>query len=286
MSIGTILLDWLGWVGELAASGAIVIASLAAALVLLLVLRRMWRWAALWSIAAIATGGLYFFSIVDALPMTDAGAHPLRVVTANVYGANHNFTNIVDWASAGEADLLVFEEVSGSAQDALAPLEDVYPYSHRQLGFYIFSRYAISSVERLHLVDGAQDELRFQLAAPGGPVTVIAVHFISPKSFVDLEIRNTQLENLAALAREINGDLIVLGDLNTSTSSPAFLRLLHDGQLSHPQVPIYFGTWPTAFPVIQIDHVLVGGDLAYRSVESLELPGSDHQALAVEILRD
>ena len=120
-----------------------------------------------------------------------------------------------------------------------------------------------------------QDEPRIGLAAvvqtPSGVITVATTHL----SFVPVW-NGVQLRKLCARLAQLPGPRILLGDLNMP---PPFPRAL-SGWRSLAKVK----TYPANDPKIQLDHVLASGDVGpVRSVDTPELPLSDHRALVITL---
>ncbi len=281
------MVEWLGWLFEAASSLAPLLATIGVLAVFLRVFQRQWRWAALWSLLSVGFGLLWFVGIGDALPLRGDRAPVLTVVTANLYGYNAKFDAVFDWARMSNADLLVFQEVTSAWGHALDPLNQSYLSTASTTGIRVYSRHPISNRETIALIQGGSDALQFDVQVPGGPITVVAAHLVSPTTAENLAIRNRQLGALARHMRDLEGEAILVGDLNTAVTTLNFAALLDQGRLSHPQTPVFFGTWPTFVPLglFQIDHVLVRGGLGYSAVGTEEVPGSDHYALRVEIVR-
>ncbi len=287
MTIGALMLEWLGWMFELCASLAPYIATIGVLFILMRILQRKWRWALVWTFIAGSFGILWFLGIADAVPLRSDGAHPLTVMTANLYGRNTDYAEGYAWAQASDADVLVFQEVSTGWGQALEPLNQDYIATLGGQGVRAYARYPIVDRAVVPLAQGGVDALQFVLRAPGGDVTFVLVHLVSPATAEDLAIRNEQLAALARHMRSLDGDAVLVGDLNTAATTLRFVELLDQGRLSHPQVPMYFGTWPSDLPngLFQIDHILVKGHLGYASVGAEDIPGSDHYALRAELVR-
>ena len=122
-----------------------------------------------------------------------------------------------------------------------------------------------------------RDEPRVGLAAvvetPLGPVTVATTHL----SFVP-GWNGAQLRTLTAALGQLPSPRVLLGDLNMPPPLPALLTRWR----ALARTP----TYPAWRPRVQLDHVLASGDLPpVSSVETPELPVSDHRALLVA-LRD
>ncbi len=120
------------------------------------------------------------------------------------------------------------------------------------------------------------DEPRVAVSAvvvgPGGPFTVIGTHL----SFVPgFNVR--QLRQLVAWVDTKPGPRVLLGDLNMPGRSPAWVS----GWTQLARI----ATYPSWKPRVQFDHVLSDSirDSRVRAVESMRLPVSDHNALAVTL---
>lgn len=120
------------------------------------------------------------------------------------------------------------------------------------------------------------DEPRVAVSAvvvgANGPFTVIGTHL----SFVP-GFNVSQLRHLVDWARTKPGPRLLLGDLNMPGRLPAWLTGW--AQLAR------IATYPSWKPRVQFDHVLADGfdESHVRGIESLRLPVSDHNALAVTL---
>jgi endonuclease/exonuclease/phosphatase family metal-dependent hydrolase len=120
-----------------------------------------------------------------------------------------------------------------------------------------------------------QDEPRVGLAAvvetPLGVMTIATTHL----SFVPVW-NGVQLRTLCKELVRLPGPRVLLGDLNMPPPFPAVLSRWR----SLAKTP----TYPAPAPRVQLDHVLAHGALPpVRSVQTPELPVSDHRALVVEL---
>jgi endonuclease/exonuclease/phosphatase family metal-dependent hydrolase len=151
-------------------------------------------------------------------------------------------------------------------------------------GIAVVSRHPVSTWRRLRLpaaspfVAGRQlgpDEPRAALAAvvetPEGPLTVVGTH-LSPWP----RWNRVQLWELRRRLRAAPRPLALLGDLNVR--GPLAARTTGWRELVH--VP----TYPRARPFLQIDHVLVDGEVdAAAPARALDLGLSDHRAVVVDV---
>lgn len=118
----------------------------------------------------------------------------------------------------------------------------------------------------------SDEEPRGVIVARWRGVTLLVTHLSR-----DRRARADQIEALAARAAEIEGPLIVAGDLNTSLRHlrPLMARGLAGGRAA-PTIPV-------GWPRVQIDHILAGGGLRVRSVRSVRSRASDHRPLVAAI---
>ena len=168
--------------------------------------------------------------------------------------------------------------------------------SHYGVG--LVSRFPISDIEVMRfpaaplslplLVPGPKgatllkvaDEPRVAIIAtintPSGSITVATTHL----SFVP-GFNIKQLRQLSVRLKQIDGPVILLGDLNLPSRLPEFIS----GLDSLARI----ATYPVSKPRIQFDHILSRGlnqrqvSKARKSARSLALDVSDHCALSVEI---
>jgi endonuclease/exonuclease/phosphatase (EEP) superfamily protein YafD len=114
----------------------------------------------------------------------------------------------------------------------------------------------------------------------GVPVHVLATHPVSPLTPARAAQRDQALERLASLARDLDGPVVIIGDLNATPWSPRFQALvadveLVDSQLGHglqPSFPADRGSFGLA-----IDHVLHTQELTTEDRELGPAFGSDHR---------
>ena len=285
---------WL--LAEGSATLAIVLYAAAAVLLgaRLLVVRRWWTWVA----AGLALAGLaahcWWFApqVSGANPPPADGAQPLVVMTANIAQGDGDPIELVRIASDEHADLLVVEEITAAdlADMDRAGLGDLLPYRVGQPrsesdGTMVFSRTELGPAER---TDTWHDGWIVSL----GDLTVMAVH---PQAPTVPDLWSSDHAAVLAEAEDRRPDLLV-GDLNATTDH-APLRALADagyrdvGELANDG---WQPTWPDndrwallglAFPIAQIDHVLVGPRLAAIGMHTVAIPGSDHRAVVAEVAR-
>ncbi|MDQ3915251.1 MAG: endonuclease/exonuclease/phosphatase family protein [Actinomycetota bacterium] len=115
------------------------------------------------------------------------------------------------------------------------------------------------------------EEPRAAIVARWRDSTLIATHLSRSRA-----ARAAQIEALAALAREVDPPVVLMGDLNERRAGlgPLFGAGLSDGPRSRPR--LLSG---------RIDHVLAGRGLAVTSTSTFRSRASDHPALTADLER-
>ncbi|MBY4275902.1 endonuclease/exonuclease/phosphatase family protein [Rhodococcus fascians] len=244
--------------------------------------------------AAVAYASLY---VADAASQDEASgdAVRLRVMQANLMVGSADPSVVVGSARDNAVDVVTIQELTDASVLGLrdAGMEQLFPYSYLRAlptgggGAGIYSRTPLSDNREL---DGyGPVNLATSVDVPGSePVTLLAVHpgpaYVTPADIwtAELDTLRSDLEAVSAI-----GPVIVSGDFNTTYSHKKFRNLL-DAGYSDAAAQLGMGLIPT-YPtdkgtpaVVGIDHILTNSGHA-RSLERIDLPGSDHHGLIGEI---
>jgi endonuclease/exonuclease/phosphatase family metal-dependent hydrolase len=260
----------------------------------MLLRRRGVAWAAT---AAVAAVGLWLHCwwfapmVTGDRPAPAAGAEPLRVMTANLYGDAADGIGTVAVVAEQDVDVLVLQEITAAtlADMDRAGLADLLPHragrpAEGAEGTMVLAREPLGTAA---LLDTVWDGWRVQR----GDLTILGVHLISP---VDHSAWVGDHEVLLDAAVAADADLVV-GDLNATVDHAPMRRLEDAGFRSATELANdgFQPTWPAygfesvlGIPVphvVAIDHVLVGDRLTAISTHTVDLPGSDHRGLVAEV---
>jgi vancomycin resistance protein VanJ len=173
-------------------------------------------WAYLW-------GPLFLQRPQEPLP----GEQVLRVMTYNVLGFNLDTESVLSAIREADADVIGFKELNPTIAQAIRDrLGDEYPYQKLDAqpgvtGSGIISRYPFTPTGET-LADpewvGPPDVV--EVAVAGTSVTLVRFHSVSkPANFA---ARERQARLLADFAAAQEGPLILLGDLNASSTNNAY----------------------------------------------------------------
>ena len=212
---------------------------------------------------------------------------PLRVITANVYDSNRTPDKVLDFVRRHEGDIVILIDAKRERWNAvLADIGALYPHrasAARREGspIILFSRYPVLRHESVQPPGGERPYLEVDLAIDERVVTVLGVHPASPTLTdpSDSRKRNRSLNHIGRSIQDRDRPLIVAGDFNITPFSPHFRDLITaSGLRNAAQGQGWIPTWPREFwPIrVPIDHVLVRGAFAVRSLTRGPSIGSDH----------
>ncbi|KWX00566.1 hypothetical protein TH66_15455 [Carbonactinospora thermoautotrophica] len=223
------------------------------------------------------------------LPKKRASAYDLRVVSQNMLDGNPDPTGTARALKRANADVIAVQELTSATYRAAArQFDESYPYHERWGTLAVWSRYPIAGeAQPVDIGIGWVRAFRVPLSTPEGRVELYNVHLASLKVGAEGFESGQRDRTLRRLARAIAGDrsrhLVVVGDLNTAATDRSFRLLAEQLTPAHEAGGHGFGfTWPAAFPMTRIDHILVRG-LTVSRASVLPSTGSDHRAVAADL---
>ncbi|WP_234327153.1 endonuclease/exonuclease/phosphatase family protein [Streptomyces sp. NRRL WC-3742] len=212
------------------------------------------------------------------------GTGALVVVTHNVSADNRDPAGTARALLAARPDLVALEEVTDAALGAYEGVLDRELAHHVRIGTVaLWSRHPITESRRLTIDPGWSRSLRAEVRAPGGPVAVYVAHLASVRLTASGFAAGHRDRNIGALAAALDeerlGRVLLLGDLNTAASDRALAPLTD--RLT-PAASGFGFSWPAAFPLARIDHILSRG-LPALGAWTLPATGSDHLPVAARL---
>ncbi|MFJ2767048.1 endonuclease/exonuclease/phosphatase family protein [Streptomyces sp. NPDC087300] len=217
------------------------------------------------------------------LPEQGASQADLKVLTLNVGGDRTAPREVARQVTGTHADVVALEKVPGPAMKEYEKrLGAAYPHHVTRNTLGLWSRYPLKGVEALNLGGAWPHALRAVARTPGGDTAVYAVRLpsvrVTPGKGFAVRDRDA---SAAELAERIGADpvrrVVLLGDLNGSLRDRGLAPLTRDLTDARERAGRGPGfTWPAAFPVVRIDHVLTRG-LEATGSEVLPDLGSDHR---------
>ena len=259
-----------------------------AALVICLLIARLWHSAALGGVAVLALGLAFWPQVFPGGPAPEKGAPVVRIYSANVHTFNQDAAAIRESILASKADVVVLIEVGTEVTSKLDLILAGYPY--RAPGdVAVGSNTVMASRWRLTSAPSPSDGLDAVLSrieSPLGPIHLAGAHLTRPWPFVESWGQISQTMALQARLETVPGPKIVVGDFNSVSSARIGRQVKRDLGL-HP-APGFPGTWPSSVPAfagLTIDQVYASPDLAFISRRIGLDNGSDHRPVITEITR-
>jgi endonuclease/exonuclease/phosphatase family metal-dependent hydrolase len=257
-------------------------------------------------------------------PRTDGPA--MRVLSFNVNTGFGGYQNVAQQVLEQSADVVLLQEMGTihEPERLTGPLEANYPHFRWDDQFFIASRYPIVSVflpEKLELADRLRSPrfVSYVIDTPLGRLSFYNVHPASPRSaFYQLRgpaglrrnilsggvftgpgkdkmaahmaLLTLQIQTAADLARKEPHPVIISGDLNLATLSPAAHAHLDDFQDGFEQAGWGFGhTFPNREgPLsmwLRLDRILASRDLVFVAFKTTCNWSSDHYCVVAELQR-
>lgn len=219
-----------------------------------------------------------------------AGGQGLKVVTLNLNSQNRSTGLVLEFVRGWQPDLLVLEEYNWYWKNELEPLRVNYPYywsAPRQdnFGIAIYSRYPLREMQTLYSGQASVPVLTGCVEVHGRQLSLMAAHTLPPISHFYSRLRDEQFLTMAELAARQDRPLLVVGDLNNTVWSHSFQDFLKRASLKATASECgMIATWPSALPIVQIDHALVSPDLGVKGCWRGSEVGSDHRPLVTELL--
>ncbi len=222
--------------------------------------------------------------------LTKTAGDSLSILSMNLLASNTNYTEALELIREKDPDVLVVLELSPQWEKQLQELgsrfafRQMYPQKNN-FGIGILSKIPMnSSVTDLgkFFPPSILSELEFN----GQPVFILATHPVPPVNQDMFDFRNDQLEEIVKLSKRQNGNFILVGDLNTSSYSNHFQKLLEDGNFKDSRKGFGIAsTWPTDYHIFRttLDHFLLKGELKVLKRTTEKSIGSDHLPVFLEV---
>jgi len=224
--------------------------------------------------------------------------HALRVVTYNTDGSREMAGRIASDLVAWDADVVVFQDCPGRLAEALRKTKAGQVKAINEL--CLISRLPIRHFEPMEMPrwdDRRTRAVRVDVDAPGGLVTVVGVHFPSPRTALNAaRLRNFRLlsrsiEHRARISREVRDwsarsphPVIVAGDFNMPHGSALLRRDWRAWRNAFSESGWGFGHTMRVGPFsVRIDHVLLPSLLVAERAQVLSGYPSEHQPLVVDV---
>ncbi len=205
----------------------------------------------------------------------------MQIIAANLWNLNPRQQKAIVHCLHYAPDLVVLPELRN---DCIVDAEKLflsegYTFFHirvnRVMSLGIASLIAVNHSEVIDQ-DPFSGRPQYKLQLNNG-ITFLGIHLDAPVSPHRYRRRQRQLSFLAEFIKQSETPVILAGDFNTYFSESIFQRFmaLIDSPQSHSSIqrPL---TWPSVFPLFQIDHILCSQHLKLTQLQKGHFNGSDH----------
>ena len=214
----------------------------------------------------------------------------LRLISFNISYENsvENFNNIREMILSEKPDIVQFQEFSPQMQDKIKTLRSIFPYSTELnkpkglLGSLILSKHPLTNTK----VDDNHAVIT-NLILNETKISIVGIHLLTGGTKKNFNNSLQQISHLKTIISNTNKNLILLGDLNMTSTSKRFAKFLKETNLyTYTSYKNITSTWPAFIPNflgIQIDHVLFSNNFKMVDKKISNNFGSAHRALIVEL---
>jgi endonuclease/exonuclease/phosphatase (EEP) superfamily protein YafD len=214
----------------------------------------------------------------------------LSILSINLLASNTNYTDALELIREHDPDVVVLLELSEQWEKQMQGLYPQFPfqkmYSHNDnFGIGILSKIPMVS-SLTNFGKGFPPSILSELEINGKPVSILATHPVPPVSQDMFKFRNLQLEEIVKLSKEQKGNFILVGDLNTSSYSKHFQKVMENGNLKDSRKGFGIASsWPTNYYIMRttLDHFLFKGEMQVLKRTTARNIGSDHFAVFLKV---
>lgn len=235
--------------------------------------------------------------LIEILPLYFGGnkdenlTETTKIICINLLSSNGQFKEVENYIKLKNPDLIVLQEFNTLWQLMLETKLNDYQFRltiprDDNFGIAVYSKLKVKELKELQIGDAGVPSIQGEIELRTTKARLIATHPLPPVGTWYFNHRNTQLKELGTIVSEMDGEVIVIGDLNTSSFSTHFKNLISNTQLIDTRKG--FGqltTWPTWFNLARttLDHCLITKGIYVKSREIGEDIGSDHLPIFVEL---
>ena len=218
--------------------------------------------------------------------------HKLSGVTltcVNLLSSNGEPKKVINYIKSENPDILVLLEYNPRWAKELERVTKSYQFHKAEIrtdnfGIGYFSRIE-SKLKIGRFDDTGVPSIIAKQKFYNDSVTIVATHPFPPVGQERFKARNQHLKNLAAMRKHLSKNLIIVGDLNTSSFSKHFKNFRETTKLKDSRNGYgILTTWPSNFIPMRttLDHFLVSSNINVLKRGVGEDIGSDHLPINME----
>ena len=215
----------------------------------------------------------------------------IKILIMNVHTENTEYEKVAQYIDSVNPDILALEEINQRWFEKLSKVLEKFPYKKfvvrgDNFGIGLFSKIPPNNMTVQYYGEVGVPSILANFSMRNKPVDVLFTHPVPPASQNYFHWRNEQLSEIASLRSQFNDNLIVVGDLNTTSWSYYFKNFLAKMKLQDSRQGYGIQTsWPAMMPVlgITIDHCLISSNFYVLNRKIGPDIGSDHYPVYVEL---
>lgn len=222
------------------------------------------------------------------------GAGEVRLLIANVLTTNTDHDRLLALIDETDPDIIGLVEINRRWLEALAVLDDRYPFQLTDpradnFGMALFSKLPLAHGRTEQFADAGFNSIVGDVRVGGttGPVTIVLSHPPPPIRRAMSRSRDDQIRALGRFIADQPNPVIVAGDFNATPWTPSLRDMMDAANLVNPRRGRgLVGTWPAGLPRLfrlPLDHVLVGSPLQIVRFSAAGQIGSDHLPVVAEV---
>ncbi len=215
----------------------------------------------------------------------------LRLMTFNtgLYRSNDDFKKIEKAILSENIDIILFQEVSINTLENLKNLKLIFPHG-TNLNKSVNPRDSVI-LSKIPLENSKLDNYvnESTLVLNNEKITILGVHLFHPGTQDSLHFALKQLDYLKTISKKTNNHLIIIGDLNMTSTSRRYINFIKETNLfTYSSFKNITSTWPSFLPNllgIQIDHIIFSEKFKLKQKKILKNFSSDHRPIIFELYK-
>lgn len=215
----------------------------------------------------------------------------ISILSINLCVDNKKHSKTIEYIKSINPDILLLTEINESWYKTLSSVLNQFAYNKYVVrndcfGVGMFSKLPSNDINIKYCADVHIPTIVANFDIDMKPLTLIVIHTLPPSNKNQYCLRNKHLECIGSMRSHFAGNLVLMGDLNTTSWSFSFKNLLRRMNLYDSRRG--FGlqnSWPTVFSFfkIAIDHCLVSKDIIVFERKIGPNIGSDHYPIYVQL---
>lgn len=214
----------------------------------------------------------------------------VKISAINVLSSNTDYQKVIDFIHNENPEIVIIQEITPIWEAALNVALSQYSKQliknrNDNFGIALYSKIELENLKISTLNGINLPSIQANFKIKNKKITLLATHPVPPINQDYFNKRNRQLLEIATFCNSISNEIIVIGDLNTTSFSRHFKRLQKKSKLIDSRKG--FGIQPTWSALkginITLDHCLISKGLAVKNRKVGQNIGSDHLPIVVEI---